>query len=317
MGNPRHQPDDDRAAALDARDWIVRLSAGNVSSADLEKFHAWRDQSPAHAQAFAREQQFWQLMQGVDAGAPSTVAKVAPAQPRFSRRQLLVGGAIAASAAALAAPKVLAWLRSDYSTGAGEQLTAALPDGSSLLLNTSTRVALDFAPGRRLVHLMGGEAEFSIKPLPGVPFQVAALGGLSVADAGSLTVRALDDEAMVTTSTAVARVEGAGQAVGLSPGEQTRYWPGGAPQAPVRVDVDSTLAWRNGRVVFNGAPFSEAVRELGRYVAEPVVLASRDRNAQPVSGTFMTRDARDAIEALADTQGLRMRRIPGVVILIS
>ena len=70
-------------------------------------------------------------------------------------------------------------------------------------------------------------------------------------------------------------------------------------------------------MVFNGAPFADAVRELGRYVAEPVVLASRQRDGEPVSGTFMTRDASDAIAALADTQGLRARRIPGVVILIS
>lgn len=320
MGNGQFQSEDERAAALDARDWIVRLSAGNVSAEELKRFHAWRDRSAAHQKAFVREREFWQLMEGVNPDAPAAamvLAKAEMSRPYLSRRRLLVGGAIAATAAALAAPGVIAWMRADYSTGAGEQLTATLPDGTPMMLNTDTRVAIDFTANRRFVRLLGGEADFSITPGLAAPFQVAALGGVSQAAGGSLSVRALGDEAVVTAATAMASVAGAGHTVALSPGQQTRYHQGAAPDAPSIVDVDKALAWRSGRVVFDGAPFADAVRELGRYVPEQVIVTSHDRDDQAVSGTFAIRDAHAAIEALASTQGLRARRVPRVVLVIS
>lgn len=58
MDEPDKRPDIDRRIALDARDWIVRLTSGNVSDVDLQRFKAWRDRSPDHKRAFERERVF-------------------------------------------------------------------------------------------------------------------------------------------------------------------------------------------------------------------------------------------------------------------
>ncbi|MDR7221046.1 FecR domain-containing protein [Aminobacter aminovorans] len=323
MGKGQHGSEIDRGIALDARDWIVRLSAGNVSRQDLDRFHAWRSQSPEHARAFAREKEFWQLLQNVDgSGLDAAPVAVPIPRPAVSRRRFLIGGAVAASAVALAAPRVLTWMRSDFTTGAGEQATATLPDGSTMLLNTNSAVDVGFQPGLRLVNLLSGEVEFSVRPDTGAPFRVAALGGNSDALEGSYAVRAIADEVTVTASAGTIAVSGGAKdnlanTVSLAPGQQTRYLSGAAPLAAADVNLASELAWRGGRVVFEGKPFGSAIGELGRYVPERLVIATHTHDASPVSAVFLTRDAHDAIEALAQTQGMTVHRVPGVVIVIS
>ncbi len=320
MGKGQQRSEIDRSVALDARDWIVRLTAGNVSRQDLDRFHAWRAQSPEHARAFAREKEFWQLLQNVD-GSGLDAAPVAAPMPRaaVSRRKFLVGAAVAASAAALAAPRIMTWMRSDFTTGAGELVTAALPDGSTMLLNTNSAVDVDFQPGLRLVNLLSGEVEFSVRLDTGAPFRVAALGGNSDAFEGTYAVRSIADEVTVTAAAGAIAVTGGSAAnlVSLTAGQQTRYRSGEAPMAATDVNVANELAWRGGRVVFEGRPFRSAVGELGRYVPERLVIATHTHDASPVSAVFLTRDAHDAIEALAQTQGMTVRRVPGVVIVIS
>ena len=60
-----------------------------------------------------------------------------------------------------------------------------------------------------------------------------------------------------------------------------------------------------------------AVAELGRYVPERIVLGPAVASDLPVSAIFSTREALSAVQALAKTQGLTARRIPGVAIIIA
>ena len=59
MDEPEKRSATDRRIAMDARDWIVRLTSGNVSDADIQRFKAWRDRSAEHGRAFERERLFW------------------------------------------------------------------------------------------------------------------------------------------------------------------------------------------------------------------------------------------------------------------
>lgn len=306
----------DRGVALSARDWIVRLASGDVTNSELDRFHAWCAQSPENRRAFAREREFWQLLQGVDG---TEAPKLVPARRSIvSRRAILTGAVVAATVAVIAAPRVMRWLRSDFATGPGELASATLPDGSTLLLNTDSSVAVDFRSDQRLVDLIEGEVEVSVAAGRARPFRVAALGGLSEAEGGRFAVRSLAGEATVTASEGLVSVSSGGMTPGLlSAGQQTRYRSGGVPQPASAIDMDTELAWRTGRIVFDGKPFGKAMQDLGRYVPERVVVTTRTFDENPVSAVFQIRDAHAAIEALAHTQGLVARRIPGVVVVIS
>lgn len=324
MTNDEKRTDGDRRAALDARDWVVRLTSGNVSDADLARFDAWRSASPRHASAFERERAFWQDLRFLDdAGAAVPVAAVPRTRVRPGRRRVLMaGGAVlAAGIASVVAPRVLLWSRASFATGIGEQAEYALPDGSVAVLNTDSAIAVRFQPALRLVSLLKGEAEFRVKPDPAAPFRVAALGGNSDSTGGLFAVKAMADVATITGMQGVVRVSApadrASGRVDLAAGQQTRYARDGTPHAARAIDIEVERSWRRGRVIFEAAPFAQAMVELGRYVPERIVMRSQDRDDVPVSAIVSTGQVFAGIQALAKTQGLSVRRVPGVVILIT
>jgi transmembrane sensor len=325
MDQPDQSPD--RRIAMDARDWIVRLTSGNVAEADLQRFRAWRAQSPRHRRAFERERMFWQELQVLDGGLPALAA--APPRRRIGRRAFLAGGgaAVAASAAMVAMPRLLLWRDADYATAIGEQAEIALPDGSVASLNTDSAIAVDFTRQLRLVTLLKGEAEFRVAPDQTSLFRVAALGGNSDALGTAFSVQAIGGLATITVREGRVRVTGPADPTSLDgpsaahidliADEQTSYLSGEVPSPAAAVDTDMVMAWRQGRVIFEGRPFSAALAELGRYLPERIVVAPGIAADVPVSAIFSTRHAFDAVQALAKTQGLAARRVPGLVIIIS
>jgi len=324
MDEQENRTETDRRIALDARDWIVRLTSGHVSEVDLQRFKAWRDCSPEHGRAFERERLFWRQLQALDGKSDVTPPSRA-AQPirrrAVGRRAFLIGGGAAATAMAVtvAVPRLHDWWYADFMTSVGERAEIALPDGSTAMLNTDSAIAVDFTPQFRLVELLKGEALFRVKPDASAPFRVATLGGSSEAIGTTYSVKAVDGIATVTVTEGIVRVTGqaAPSSVELLAEQQTSYVAGGFPVPASTVDSDAVLAWRKGRIIFEGRPFASAVAELGRYLPERIVLGPGIDTNVPVSAIFSADEALAGVQALAETQGLRARRVPGVVIVIT
>ena len=299
-------------AGREARDWIVRLNSGRVSEDELARFKAWRDAAPAHRQAFQRERAFWAQLHGLADGPV--------AESRLRRRGFLIGGAAMAATAAglIVSPRLALALRADFSTEVGQMAQLDLPDGSIATLNTDSALVLAFDAGHRGVRLLKGEAEFRVSAADG-SFRVAALQGLAETSEARFSVRLDDGLAVVTAFQGQLRVTaGDGLApVALRAGQQTSYGADAAPVPPQSVDAELVQAWRSGRVIFEGRPFAQAIRELGRYLPERVMIAPHVDGDSPVSGIFSTDQALAAVDALARTQGLAARRVPGVMILIA
>jgi transmembrane sensor len=312
-------------AAQDARDWVVRLSSGRMTEAEFARFKTWRAASEENARAFVRERAFWQQL-----GALDIRVEHRPQRPAsLSRRALVFGGSavVAASVAVVAAPRIKIFWQADYRTAAGEQKEVSLADGTRVTLNTDSALAVRYRSDLRLVELLHGEAMFDVRTNSVAPFRVSAFGGNIDAVTGGFGVRALDEEATVTVMSGEVRVAAPAAedakampvtaAVTIKPDEQTQYRRGGAPNAVTSIDPEQVLAWRTGRVIFEGRPFAEAIAELGRYLPERIVLVDRRARHDPVSAVFSIRQADAAVAALAETQGLTARRIPGVMIVIS
>lgn len=322
MDMHKQEPDDHRIA-LDARDWVVRLASGTVSESDLEAFHLWRDCRPEHRVAFERERLFWQQLETV-----AVVATPSPVRaPAFGRRSFLAGGAAVAATALIAAPRIHRWWTADFIAPIGEQASYSLPDGSQAHLNSGSTLRVAYGPDLRLVMLTNGEAEFQVKASPSaVPFRLAMLRGNTDMLAGRLSARVERDEAIVTILEEEAVVFGpAGErepvadranAVTIRQSQMTTYRPGEPPAMPTIADLEITLAWQQNKIIFEGMDFGSAVEEVGRYLREPVIVRPGIDRMLAVSGVFSTRQPLVALEALAWTQALRVRRVPGVAILL-
>lgn len=317
-------PKIDRQTALAARDWVVRLTSGEVSEDELALFKAWRVAAPEHAEAFEREKRFWHSLDGLQAVRP--VARKAP----MSRRAVLAAGGAAALAAScagvLAAPYIRDWQGGDFSTPVGKMAELLLPDGSRAILNTDSAIDVDYRRNLRLVTLLRGEAEFQVRPDASTPFRVAARGGNSDALGTAFCVRLNAARAIVTVRQGRVRVAGNEAPDDLSGGvpgaveliadQQASYGDGIPVGAVIAVDSKADLAWRDGRIIFESRPYGEAVADLARYLPERVLLAPGINMDLPVSSIFSTGDVLAGLEALARIQGRRVHRIPGLVLLV-
>jgi transmembrane sensor len=87
-----------------------------------------------------------------------------------------------------------------YSTDIGEQRPVALADGSTVLLNTDSRLQVEYDAERREVHLLQGEAYFEVAHDSDKPFLVFVGSNIVRAVGTSFTVhiKKLDIEVIVT-----------------------------------------------------------------------------------------------------------------------
>lgn len=320
------QPDNNRAAA-DARDWLVRLTSGSLSAAELEQFKAWRDCRPEHRVAFEHERRFWNQLDHLAQPSRNTAR---PQTSQITRRSLIGGGAAiaAASAGFIAAPRLSLWWEADFIVPAGSQREVTLPDGTIAAVNTGGALKVDFTAGLRLVHLLRGEVEFRIPPAAdGSRFRVAAGGGntdmpdghLTIGNAENLTtVAVIDGHAAVYSPLAPNEtILEHKPHVALVPSQKTTYLLGADPAPPDAADLEMLLAWRQGKIIFEGKPFAAAISDIGRYVSEPVILRPGVDRDLAVSGIFLTAQPLAALQSLARTQALSVRRIPGVAIILA
>ncbi len=309
----------------EALDWFVRMQGETPDADMLNAFEAWRGSDPRHAEEFGRLDALWNsssFEKAASAAAPAP-RRTAVAQRPAARSSWRVGR-IAAVAALSAATVVWAYpalkLRweADYRTATGARETIALPDGSTMLLNTASAVALDFHDGRRDVRLLEGEAFFDVKHDPAHPFRVAGHFGETEVKGTAFAVRAgeADDSVVLERGhVEVSRLADPRDHVDLEPGEMVTA-SATALSAVSHVDTASALAWRGGRLAFVNQPFGRVLAELRRYYAPPVIVMAGHVNQLAVTGDYRLDDVEGAIRTLADAAGVSMRRLPGGVIIL-
>lgn len=278
--------DDDplREAALD---WLIRQR--DPDFADWEAFADWLAADPARAAIY-------QEMAAADADVadllarspePAPVVTMPARQP--SRRRFLgwAGGALAASLVAGLSGHMLLQAQPDpYSvqTAAGERRSVTLADGSRIDLNGATRVTLD-RRNARIATLDRGEALFTVVHDEKRPFLVQA-GDAELLDVGTVFNVVRDDGDL-----SVAVAEGA---VVYNPGREARRLDAGHTLRVRRGDPVITLgtadpavmtAWRQDRLVYDGAPIGLVARDIARNLGVSIAAAP-DVAARPFRGAI-------------------------------
>ena len=94
-------------------------------------------------------------------------------------------------------------------------------------------------------------------------------------------------------------------------------WRSGRVMGSRAFDPGRRLAWREGRLVIENMPLGAALTELERYDAGYVLLLDKAAASRRVSGVFLTREPDEAIDILARTQGLSVRRVTPYLTVIS
>ena len=298
--------DQDRDALIaEASLWLARLDAGRASEQDLD---AWREADPRRAAAFAEVASAWTRLDALRDADDQSV-------PKPSRRTWLAGGGAALAASLVGG----AWLGRDVLlrdrvlTGVGERRTLALPDGSSVELNTDTEVFWRFDRKRRRLWLSRGEAALMIVHDRLRPFELFTSQGLARLAAGQFNARlrpagldliVLAGQAAVQTASGAAQVQVTGPADARQALEITAQHIDvvATPEA----QVQAVQAWRRGEIVFEGQALSAAVEEYNRYLTRKLVIGDDKAGALRLGGRFLTGDPDSFLDALRTTFGVRI-----------
>lgn len=163
-----------------AAEWAVRLHAGPLSDEAQAHLAQWLACDERHRPALQFAQQTWAAL-GELALEPhalkpeahrlrpeSPCARPAPVTRR--RRPLRWAGRAAAVCMVLAVawvggPNLLVQMQADYRTGTGELRTVQLDDGSSVELDASSAIRIDYDTHERRISLLAGSAVFDVAPL--------------------------------------------------------------------------------------------------------------------------------------------------------
>jgi transmembrane sensor len=305
-------------ADAEASAWFARLKRPQVSLTDLEAFRSWRA-DPDNRAAYERIDETWREAGTLGGDAASRQAvndalrRGAARRSRREQRRAWLAGASAAMAIVLVAAGGAALYitrHPSYATNVGEQRLVRLADGSTVRLDTDTRIDVALSASARQIRLERGQAFFDVAHDPARPF-VVTTGPVTVRAVGTkFDVRADGAEPEVTLVEGVVEVSRQGaqpQTWTLRSGEQlvTR-----AAASPTRVDLAAATSWTSGRVVFENVPLSAAVDEINRYCTHKIILRAPAVAQTPVSGSFETGDAAAFVAAESDLHGLRATRLP-------
>ena len=302
--------------------WMARLRSDDAGEADYQAFALWLAASPAHRAAMDAMLELWGDLGALGEIPGLLEVALQPAEPEpdyraepLSRRRWLgTGLALAASVmlALVVSPRL--GLGPDtqlFQTGVGENLSAALEDGSEIKLNTNTSLEVSFDATQRALTLHRGEAFFEVAHQPERPFVVRA-GSLEVRALGTaFNIELRGDTGVVTVADGVVRVTElsapatrAAQTELLYRDQRLSGNRTGLGSAEA-VQVDNLLAWRDGRLVADEMPLPRLVEELSRYHPNKIFIAEPRLADRTVSGVFVLEDLDSILLALEHTAQVR------------
>jgi transmembrane sensor len=294
-----------------AAHWLVREDEGLDPAARTE-FDTWLAQSDLHRVVYLRLKCAWRRADRLAAlKRPESSFVFAP------------HGAWDVHAAALAATLLLFCLgvgaylefgppRGSYVTAVGEQQSLRLADGSSVEMNTNTRLRTKMTANHRTVILERGEAFFDVVHDPKRPFVVLAADQRIVDVGTKFSVRLDGKRVKVLVSEGRVSVD--------TPGEKRPGLPVVAKANDVviantdetlvvsktRHSVTEDLSWRRGVLVFNQQTLAEAAEQFNRYSSKQIVVKGDARNLR-IGGSFRINNIEAFAQLVHEGFGLTVR----------
>jgi transmembrane sensor len=299
----------------------LRLESGPLGADEEAALSTWLAADDQHPIALAEAGIAWHGSANAhpDAAGTRSGATLRRAAP-VSRRQGWIAGALAAPLLLLAlsfAPGWWATLRADARTAVGEVREFTLDDGSRAVLDSDSAIAIDYSAGARSIRVLRGAAWFEVRPDAARPFRVSAAGITATAIGTAYAVDSTQAAIDVAVTHGVVEVEAAqgGPLARLAAGMRLRTDGAAAQPQPMDSQAQAALAWREQVLSFEQERLDHALDRLDRYLPQRVLLLDESSAGQAVSAVFPLSDANLAVDALARSHGLRVRRLPGLIIV--
>ena len=254
------------------------------------------------------------------------------------RRPLAIAASILLATAALAT--YILTSGGVYATALGEQRSLALSDGSTVQLDSLSKIRIRYGEHDRTVVLLQGQALFHVAKDTTRPF-IVDIGHTRVRAVGTqfdvyrktdgtiVTVvegrvvilkeghpsgpkhegqRGLRGLAPGTEGADFAQQEGEG-AIFLNAGEQITVSPKTARKT-LHPNLAGATSWTQRQLVFDSASSADVAEEFNRYNERKLVIDASALDTLHISGVFSSTDPASLIRFLRDRPGLRVTETP-------
>ena len=338
-----------REVEMQARIWVSRLE-DDVSEEMMKEFELWMAESTRHGDAFKRVSAFWRPLDiaprlldyaSSDVAARSLRETNGWFPFRLSRRIVLRG--IAASIAAVFSVGLylsvvetgdrleLAGgneIVQEYGTAVGEQRTIELSDHSQVVLNTSSRLKIEYSGEYRSVILEEGEAYFQVAKDQNRPFIVKTEKGSVRAVGTAFAVKTLDKalevsvtEGRVALSSSINVIAGEGESpvgavteagieIELGAGEAVTIKDGVRKIVELApLELEQELDWRDGELSFDGETLEDVVASVSRYTEIEIEIADASIASKRIIAFYKIGDVERLFEALNYMPDINVVRI--------
>jgi transmembrane sensor len=318
-------PDREKASEIEdvATVWAAKAERG-LTAEDRAELDLWLVGDSRRLGAFVRAQAAWihaeramalgRMPEPEDA-VPAEVAPPGELQPRALNRRVVLGGG-AALAASVAAAYLVGFDRSrSLESGVGEIRHIALKGGTTLTLDTDTRVDVALSSDDRRLELIRGKLFLNVTSGQELPLIVRA-GNLMLETAeGAFSLESIVKAPIIALVTAGRLV--ASQSQGMFGQKRTvtlekdhvlslpsdRQLLASDVRAVPAEQRDQILAWRDGMLSFGGEMLADAVRAFDRYSSTRIVVVDPELARHKVTGLFKADDPRGFAAAVAASFG--------------
>ena len=319
MNRFQHVPDP--AAEEEASVWAARLEGSVLTASDRAELDAWLTADASRRPLLSS---FCSLSARLDVIVPELAAAGAIAMPveRARPRAGWNPWKIAAAGVVAAGLAVGIWLArpggrpETLSTASGQRGSFTLSDGTRVELNANTRITVENGRAERRIRLADGEAFFVVSKDKARPFIVDTPAG-SVRVTGTifnvLTEAASQLDVTVVEGSVQVRPDDASG----TPGDPTMLAAGGVLNSEGGVvsitsksaaDVDDAVAWRQGRIVCNAMPVSEALARFAHFHGR-VMTATAIAGARTAGGQYSLGNLDEFLDYLSASLKLSVVRL--------
>jgi transmembrane sensor len=220
-----------------------------------------------------------------------------------------------------------------YTTGLGEQRSLALSDGSTVQLNSLSKIRIHYSEHERSVDLLRGQALFHVAKDTMRPFvvssdqtRVRAVGTqFDVYRKSEGTVITVVEGRVAVFSSSplpsakgrddrspAARLVPAYSANLLAAGEQITVTPRAARRTP-HPNLAGATAWTQRQLIFDSVSLADVADEFNRYNERKLVIDPAALGTLHISGVFSSTDPASLIHFLRDHLGLRVVETPAEI----
>jgi transmembrane sensor len=302
-----------------ASDWFARLNGGDATAEDFALHDAWLRKRPEHRVAYAFVVETCALgaeSRSVALPRASPTVSQQPIQQRrgtwFARHYL----ALSVTAGLVGVALALAMLldgdlhTTQYRTAIGEVRTIVLNDGSIVVLNAASHIAVRYTGSVRSIEIFRGEALFTVAKNPARPFRVNVDDCVVQATGTAFDIDRHGPAVDVAVSEGTVAVYGSnkaapgssgapsGSAVAVSKGFGVGYIIGRALAAPHVIALEQVGAWRNGWLSYERMPLARLVDDLNRHFEGTISIDNDELASMPISLTLRLHDRDTTLRTL-------------------